>query len=139
MPINNRRGLLMAMVIACGWGMPVQAAPGSGLRCQFAAKSLIGGWRNVKNGFFEEMDFSYSGSERIFNSWLHQRPEISNGSWTMENCRISIRHATEKAMTVVYQVIRFKGGRLYLREVGERRQAVYQRIEENPHERGGSN
>lgn len=103
-------------------------APGSASTCPLAEKMLIGAWKHVSGGFFEEMSFEHSGSERIFNSWLHQRPEISGGTWKIEDCTIFIQHATEEKMKFAFRIIRAQGDTIYLRDIEDKTDAVYKRI-----------
>lgn len=98
--------------------------------CPITEQSLLGAWEHVSGGFFEEMSFEYSGSKREFNSWLHQRPEISQGTWQIENCMLYIRHPTEEAMSFSFAIVRYQGDQLYLREAGEEIEAVYKRIKQ---------
>ena len=96
--------------------------------CPLSEKELIGAWENVSAGFFQEMAFEYSGQDREFNSWLHQRPEISGGTWTFEDCTIQIRHPGQDRMRFSFRVVRARGDRIYLREAGDKKVAVYKRI-----------
>ena len=95
--------------------------------CPLSEKQLIGAWENVSAGFFQEMAFEHSGSNREFNSWLHQRPEIAGGTWTFENCNIDIRHPSDAQMRFSFRVVRARGDRIYLREA-DGKVAVYRRI-----------
>ena len=103
-------------------------AGGAQPACPLSEKELLGAWENVSGGFFQEMAFERSGSKREFNSWLHQRPEISGGTWTFENCTVHIRHPDEERMRFWFRVVRARGDRIYLREDGRRKVAVYKRI-----------
>ncbi len=107
---------------------PQSKSPQTGSTCPISEKTLNGAWENVSGGFFEEMAFEYSGSEREFNSWLHQRPEISGGTWEIDNCTIFIRHPKVKTMSFAFRVVQFHGDRIYLRERGDKNNAVYRRI-----------
>jgi uncharacterized protein len=83
-----------------------------GASCPVSEKTLIGYWENVSGGIFEEMAFGYSGSDRTFNSWLHQRPEIAGGTWKIEDCAIFIRHPTEAKMSYTFKVGRRREDRI---------------------------
>ena len=101
-------------------------------QCPLTEPALLGGWKRVTDaGFFEVMAFEIEGGKRTFNSWLHQRPEFTDGSWALENCRLTIRHSTEERLTHTFAVRRASPNRLYLREVGEKKTIVYRRIREN--------
>ncbi len=99
--------------------------------CPITEKSLIAGWERVSDdGYFEEMAFEYEGSKRVFNSWLHHRPEIPNGSWKFENCTIFIAHPDVKDMKFTLKVVKAQKDRIYLRDPGDKNYAVYKRIKE---------
>jgi uncharacterized protein len=100
------------------------------LHCPASEEALLGSWENVSGGFFEEMAFDRSESQREFNSWLHHRPEIAGATWKIENCILSIEHASGETMSFTFTVVRVEGDNLYLRENGEHVDAVYKRIKE---------
>lgn len=98
-------------------------------QCPVTDKLLVGAWeRKSKSGFFEEMSFEIEGKQKIFNSWLHQRPEISGGTWKLANCTIFIVHPTEKNLSVEFVVLKASKNRIHVREVGEKDTSVYQLI-----------
>lgn len=109
---------------------PQSKSPQTGSTCPVSEKTLIGSWENVSGGFFEEMAFEYSGAKQEFNSWLHHRPEISGGTWKIENCTIFIRHPTEEKMSFAFKIVQFHGDRIYLREDRDKNDAVYKRIKQ---------
>lgn len=56
--------------------------------CEKANRILDGAWFRVgEDGFFEEFSVDREGS---FDSWLHQRPEISGGTLIKSGCTIQI-------------------------------------------------
>ena len=98
-------------------------------QCPVTDKSLVGDWeRQSKSGFFEEMSFEIEGKQKIFNSWLHQRPEISGGTWKLKNCTIFIIHPTEKNLSVEFAVLKASKNRIHVRDVSEKDISVYQLI-----------
>lgn len=104
--------------------MAVLAGP-----CPVTEKSLQGAWKRQSNsGFFDEMSFQLDGKHHIFNSWLHQRPEIAGGSWKLENCTIRIAHPTESNLAVDFVVLKTSKNRIVVREVGETDISTYQHI-----------
>lgn len=99
-------------------------------QCAITEKSLVGVWkRKSEFGFFEEMSFEIDKKQKIFDSWLHQRPEISGGNWKLANCTVFISHPTEKNLSFKLDVVKASKERIYFREVGENGISVYQRIE----------
>lgn len=98
-------------------------------RCPVTEEQLLGPWEQLTSGGpFEEMNFSYDGATREFNSWLHHRPEFAGASWRLENCVIHVQHSTSSELQFELKVVRLKGNRLYLREDGTSADAVYRRI-----------
>lgn len=99
-------------------------------QCPATEKSLLGAWElKSKAGFFEQMSFEIEGKQKIFNSWLHQRPEILGGTWRLENCVIFIADPALKNFSVDFVVLKASKNRMDVREVGESDVSVYQRIE----------
>jgi hypothetical protein len=73
--------------------------------CDIGEDQIIGTWSAAgKYGEFEEMEFSREGNRRIFNSWMHHRPYISDGSWSLKNCILHIAHPTEQALSYDFNV-----------------------------------
>lgn len=107
----------------------IESTGSAGKHCPLAEADLIGAWeRRSGPGFFEEMAFGLDGSRRMFDSWLHQRPEISGGSWRFERCTIHMRHPTEEALSVVFRVTGYRNGRLRVTEEGEADESVYRKM-----------
>jgi hypothetical protein len=96
-------------------------------RCTVTEAMVAGPWQSVKGGSFEEFALEREDGRRVFNSWLHQRPEYSGGEWTLKDCRLTIRVEGAGA-SFEYASVRVAGNRLYLREAGEKAEAVYKRI-----------
>jgi hypothetical protein len=117
----RRAGLAVALLGASVCAMAQK--PG----CAVTEKMVEGAWQSVKGGSFEEFTLEREDGRRVFNSWLHSRPEYSGGEWTLENCRLTIRVESAGA-SFEYASVRVAGNRLYLREAGEKVEAVYKRI-----------
>lgn len=96
--------------------------------CPVTGKALIGSWERVSGGFFEEMSFEQTGEINIFNSWLHQRPEISRATWKIENCVVLISHPTQQEIKFALQVVGAQENQISLRDVGHKSEAVYKRV-----------
>jgi hypothetical protein len=96
-------------------------------KCAVTESMVTGPWQSVKGGFFEEFALEHEDGKRVFNSWLHSRPEYSGGEWTLKDCRLSIRVEGAGA-SFDFAGVRVSGNRLYLREEGEKVEAVYKRI-----------
>ena len=120
--MRYRRALLAAVLAACTAAV---AAPKP--KCSVTEAQITGAWVNVSGpSFFEEMAFEHEGGKRVFNSWLHHRPEIFGADWKLDDCRLQVRH--ENGMTFDFASVRVRGDRLYLREDGDKAEAVYKRI-----------
>ena len=78
----NSRFLLVLLL----FGSTAFAAP-----CDVRDAELVGGWTATgKWTFFEQMSFEREQSKQQFDSWLHDRPEISQGQWKLDNCKLTI-------------------------------------------------
>jgi hypothetical protein len=59
--------------------------------CNVRAVDFLGGWSAIgKWAFFEQMSFEREGRKQRFDSWLHKRPDISQGQWNLDNCKLTI-------------------------------------------------
>ena len=99
-------------------------------QCPITEESLLGAWkRKSESGHFEEISFEIDENRKIFNSWLHHRPEIFGGSWKLANCTLFIEHPTEKNLSFEFKILKVSNNRIYMREIGEEQTSVYQLIE----------
>lgn len=98
--------------------------------CPITEHGLIsGGWmRDSATGFFAEMSFEIYEEQRIFNSWLHQRPEFINATWTFQDCNIQINHPTEPQLNFTFELLKATKKRIYLREKGDSDIAIYRNV-----------
>lgn len=102
----------------------VQAAP-----CAVTERDLLGSWEAAGHfGFYEQMAFERSGVRHEFNSWLHDRPEISGGQWQLEACKLTILDSSGPPQ--VFAVAR-KGKRLVLTSVDLRSTSTFRKVKEN--------
>jgi len=105
-----------ALAAAVAWPISAHAAD----FCEVSDDVLIGTWTIASDGgVFEQMEFTTAGEQNIFNSWLHERPEISGGSWTLENCTLRIVKRNDPAHALVFTTSIGTGQRLELREKGQ--------------------
>ena len=110
------------LLLALPLGVPAQKP-----KCAVTEARVEGAWQSVKGGSFEEFALEREDGKRVFNSWLHHRPEYSGGEWALVDCRLTIRIESANA-SFEYASVRVSGNRLYLREQGEKAEAVYKRI-----------
>ncbi|KIQ97407.1 hypothetical protein TI01_1014 [Lysobacter sp. A03] len=86
---------LMVSLAACS----AEQASATGARadfCDVAEGTLAGDWqRTGEAGTFEQFSLGMENGERRFDSWLHERPEVSGGSWTyqVDDCRLALNGA----------------------------------------------
>jgi len=103
------------------------AAAAKDARCAVTEEMIAGPWTSVKGAFFQDMELAREGGKRVFNSWLHERPEYLGGEWQLENCRLRITYAPAN-VSFDFASVRVSKNRLYLREEGGKAEAVYKRI-----------
>lgn len=72
--------------------------------CNIHDVQLIGGWRRVKSGDFEEFAFEINDGKHEFVSWLHHRPEFV-GNWELKGCRLHIEDPQNEELDFDYQVL----------------------------------
>ena len=119
-----RAGILAALLLA-----PLFA---QALSCGVTEASLAGAWqRSGGGGPFEQMEFTTEGGRRVFNSWLHERPDISDGSWSLQSCVLKISHPTEAALSFTFSARLTRNGRLQLKEDADP-SASFRRIKNEP-------
>jgi hypothetical protein len=98
--------------------------------CTVRPEVLRGAWALTNRaGFFEQMEFTSEGGSHVFNSWRHDRPEISGATWSLENCVLRISGPNGRSSSFVYVARMRTGQQLELRETGQP-VAKYKRIKE---------
>jgi len=86
---------LMFSLAACS-AEQASATAAQAPACDVAEAALIGDWqRSGDAGTFEQFSLVTQDGERRFDSWLHERPEVSGGSWTYQadDCRLALNGA----------------------------------------------
>jgi hypothetical protein len=97
-------------------------------QCNLTPQSLLGAWAGVGNwAFFEQMSFESGGGQHSFDSWLHERPEISGAEWQLAECTLIIREASGTTQTFRVSLTR---GRLTLLRPDGKVASTYRKIEE---------
>jgi hypothetical protein len=96
--------------------------------CNVTDGSLLGSWEATgKGAAFEQLAFEREGSTREFNSWRHERPEISQAQWQLQDCQLTIRDPatfTEKFFVLL------QGKQLVLSRTDGKPAGTFRRIEE---------
>lgn len=112
--------------------MPLLLSSGhsAAAHCDLSGQQLTGAWRLAgHSGFFEEMEFAQRPDARVFNSWLHQRPDMVDVAWSLQHCELTVQPRDGS------DALRFDAalvdGRLALRERGGAEWARYKRVPES--------
>jgi hypothetical protein len=96
--------------------------------CKLTPQSVNGAWeRTSRAGYFEQMEFTSEGAHKVFNSWLHERPEVQGATWSLEHCVLRIWSASDASLSFEYAAGVGPRQRLELRKAGEP-VAIYRRI-----------
>ncbi len=112
---------LLVPLLACGSAQPAG-------NCPVTERELLGSWGASGNaGFFEEFMLEANDGERVFNSWLHQRPELSGAAWKLENCRLIVMPRRGEFDRFTFRVLGLKKGRLRLYDESTRIESTYRR------------
>jgi hypothetical protein len=90
------------------------------------AKAIVGYW-GCRSGpcFDPEIGFTVDEGERVFQSWLHQRPGAS-GRWSVEGKTLTVVCCS--GQTYKYRIVRVNKRELVLRGEDEKESARYRRI-----------
>jgi len=105
------------------------SASGSASACAIKESSLIGDWeQKSKIADYAVMAFDQDGNERVFDSWRHNRPDVSQGAWKLENCQLTIwADPDDVNRRAEYIVLEATAGRLRLRDSAGR-ESSYRKI-----------
>lgn len=96
--------------------------------CPIDENLLIGSWARVKNGFFEEMNFSVNSATKVFVSWIHHRPEMT-GTWDYSECMIHIKHSNDEKLQFDFKVQKIDREKLYVFDSDTNLNAIYKKIQ----------
>lgn len=99
---------------------------GNAATCGVGEGKIIGNWKRLKNGDFEEFVVEIEGGKRNFSSWLHHRPEFM-GQWELKNCILHIENGERPSIDFDYQVLGLRGEVLYLKNTEDGGQSSYRR------------
>ena len=87
--------------------------------CRVKNDELVGAWTRVGSaGDFEEFALTREKGQQVFDSWLHERPEVSGGRWLLNDCVLHIESPSDASMSQDYGVSLARG-RLRLVAGGE--------------------
>ena len=92
---------------------------------QTVAARIIGTWVSVKGpADFDSMEFAVEDGERIFRSWMHDRPAMF-GHWDSDGSSIKAEGTGD--LQIQWSVISVSKNKLVLRENGEQKKSVFRR------------
>jgi hypothetical protein len=59
--------------------------------CKTSEAQIIDDWKGAGGDFgYEQMALSIEDGKRVFRTWLHERPEIADGTWTFDTCILTL-------------------------------------------------
>jgi hypothetical protein len=98
--------------------------------CTVKESALIAGWEQASRATtYAVMAFEREGDERRFDSWRHERPEVSQGAWKLDGCSLMIfEEPDEPKRRRVFEVLALTSECLILQEDG--RKMSYRKIDE---------
>ena len=101
----------------------------SGPACGVKPTQLIAAWESSDGDDFEQFALSEHDGRRGFDSWLRERLEFLDGTWTFDpkTCRLRIDHPTSEQRRE-HAVRMSDPSPQLLREPTERRSARYRKI-----------
>ncbi|MBB6184064.1 hypothetical protein [Oleiagrimonas soli] len=100
--------------------------------CPVTEHDLLGAW-NVqgKAGFFEAFELEVASGTHVFDSWLHQRPDLSQANWKLEHCQLIVEPRDGDIGTFRFKILGLTNGRLRLYDASTRTESVYVRVPDN--------
>jgi hypothetical protein len=101
--------------------------------CSVTERDLLGAWSSGGgSGFFEEFSLEKVADSRTFNSWLHESPELSNATWKLENCQLTVTPQHGEFDPFRFKVLGLKNGKLRLYDESDHIESVYVRLPREP-------
>ena len=97
--------------------------------CAVSESRLLGTWtRHGASGFFQVFSLEREGRARVFNSWLHERPEIAGAPWALQHCELVVTLPNGNFGAFRARVVSLRNGRLRLHETADGVESVYARV-----------
>lgn len=103
------------------------SSAGDAAICNVGEEQIIGNWRRLKSGDFEEFAIDIANGKRNFSSWLHHRPEYM-GKWDLKSCKLHIANSEDRLLDFDYKVLGLQDEVLYLRSSEDGEESSYRRI-----------
>lgn len=102
-------------------------------KCPATEDDLRGSWATASgDGFFEVFSLSTEPNSRRFDSWLHQRPDISGAIWALEDCELVVKPQSGGIAPFRLEVVSLKEGVLQLRNTSDQTTSTYRRLPSEP-------
>ena len=110
--------------------MITSAAEARPARCTVTEKQILGAWvMSGGEGFFEEFALELEGGKRVFNSWMHHRPDTLGASWSLNNCVLRILGPDRAHLAFAYRVKSVTRRSLILEDEEDHGRSRYRRID----------
>jgi hypothetical protein len=120
-----RPSVAAALTIALALCAPPRAARPETASPRPSQASIVGTWIHVKGPTdYDSIEFALDGSERVFRSWMHDRP-ASFGHWTLQGKTLTVEIDDQDKL--VWSVVSVAATKLVLHQDGERAETTYRR------------
>jgi hypothetical protein len=79
--------------------------PAKAADCPISETQIIDGWKAVNDDFgYQQMALSIEDGQRIFRTWMHERPEIVDGTWSLEKCTLTLNSESAAVKNLRFDV-----------------------------------
>jgi hypothetical protein len=101
--------------------------------CTATESALIAGWEQASRAAtYAVMAFEHDGDARRFDSWRHERPEVSQGAWKLDGCSLMIFEDPDEPKRLrSFKVLSLTSDCLIVQE-DDGRKTSYRKIDESP-------
>ena len=115
--------IMRAVLMGSAIGLAVQCPASGG----HTAELLIGNW-SCDSGpcSDEEIAFSIEDGKPTYNSWLHERPSASGGTWQLNGDRLLVECCA--GLSYEWEIVAVTDKELAMRESGASEDTVFKRI-----------
>jgi hypothetical protein len=103
-------------------------SPAHKLAQPITEKALLGGWMYVSGDTeFEQMAFEMDGKQRVFHSWLHERPEHT-GTWELKGDYLAITIPENPDFSTNARILSITEKKLKIQFEGDEKPAIFKRV-----------
>lgn len=97
--------------------------------CPATENALLGTWSNPgHDGFFELFALDDGGGRHLFNSWLHQRPDLIDAAWKLDHCQLIVEPQDGIPEIFHFRILDLSHGKLRLYDETDHTVSVYVRV-----------